>query len=60
MMFRGPDATSTMLAFAREYEIRVIVMGRSHRPWFSRVLGGSILDRLLRESEGMDVVIADV
>jgi two-component system sensor histidine kinase KdpD len=60
MTFRGADVASTMLAFAREYEIRVIVMGRSHRPWLGRVLGGSILDRLLRDSEGIDVVIADV
>ncbi len=60
MTFRGPDVASTMLAFAREYEIRVIVMGRSQRSWLGRLFGGSILDRLLRDSEGIDVVIADV
>jgi two-component system sensor histidine kinase KdpD len=60
MTFRGADVASTMLAFAREYEIRVIVMGRSHRSWLGRLLGRSILDRLLRDSEGIDVVIADV
>jgi two-component system sensor histidine kinase KdpD len=60
MTFRGTDVASTMLAFAREYEIRVIVMGRSHRSWLGRALGGSILDRLLRDSDGIDVVIADV
>lgn len=60
MTFRGADVASTMIAFAREYEIRVIVMGRTHRPWLRRIFGGSILDRLLRESEGIDVLIADV
>ena len=60
MTFRGADVASTMLAFAREYEIRVIVMGRTHRPSYRRLLGGSILDRLLRDAEGIDVLIADV
>jgi two-component system sensor histidine kinase KdpD len=35
-------------------------MGKSHRPWHRRLLEGSILERLLRESEGMDVVVVDV
>ena len=60
MTFRGADVASTMLAFAREYEIRVLVMGRTHRPWLRRLLGGSILDRLLRDSEGLDILIVDV
>ena len=60
MTFRGKDVVSTIVAFAREYEIKVVVMGKSHRPWHRRLLGGSILDRLLRESDGIDVVIVDV
>ena len=60
MTFRGKDVVSTITAFAREYEIKVVVMGKSHRSWHARLLGGSILDRLLRESEGLDVVIVDV
>src|SRR3954451_11712912 len=60
MTFRGADVASTMLAFAREYEIRVIVMGRTHRPPYRRLLGGSILERLIRDSEGLDVMIVDV
>jgi two-component system, OmpR family, sensor histidine kinase KdpD len=60
MTFRGRDVVSTILAFAREYDIRVIVMGKSHRPWHRRLLGGSILERLVRESAGVDVMIVDV
>ncbi len=60
MTFRGKDVVSTITAFAREYDIKVVVMGKSHRPWYARVLGGSILDRLLRESDGLDVVIVNV
>ena len=60
MTFRGKDIVSTVVAFAREYGIKVIVMGKSHRPWHRRLLGGSILERLLRESEDSDVMIVDV
>jgi two-component system sensor histidine kinase KdpD len=60
MTFKGPDVVRTILAFAREYEIRVIVMGKSHRPWYHRLLGVSILDRLVHEATGVDVLIVDV
>jgi two-component system sensor histidine kinase KdpD len=60
MTFRGKDVVSTILAFAREYGIKVVVMGKSHRPWHSRLFGGSILERLVRELEGMDVLVVDV
>jgi len=51
---------STIAAFGREYGIKVIVMGKSNQPWYRRLLGGSILERLLQQSEGMDVMIVDV
>jgi two-component system sensor histidine kinase KdpD len=60
MTFRGKDVVSTIGAFAKEYDIKVVVMGKSHRPWHRRMLGGSILERLLRQSEGLDVMIVDV
>ena len=60
MTFRGPDVASTIAAFGREYGIKVVVMGKSNQPWHRRLLGGSILERLLQQSEGMDVMIVDV
>lgn len=60
MTFRGPDVASTIAAFGREYGIKVVVMGKSNQPWYRRLLGGSILERLLQQSEGMDVMIVDV
>jgi two-component system sensor histidine kinase KdpD len=59
MTFRGQDVASTMLAFAQEYAIKIIVMGKSRQPWYKR-MGGSILDRLSRQAEGFDIMIADV
>jgi two-component system sensor histidine kinase KdpD len=60
MTFRGKDVVSTILAFAKEYGIKVIVMGKSHRPWHRRLFGGSILERLVRESEDTDVMVVDI
>ncbi len=60
MTFRGTDVASTILAFAREYAIKVIVVGKSRQPWYRRVWGRSILERLQGDSEGIDILIADV
>ncbi len=60
MTFRGPDVASTMLAFAREYAIKIIVVGKSRQPWYRRLFGQTILERLERDAEGIDILIADV
>lgn len=60
MTFRGKDVVSTIIAFAREYDIRVIVMGKSRQPWYRRIGGRSILERLALEAEGIDLMIVDV
>ncbi len=60
MTFRGHDVASTFLAFAHEYAIKIIVVGKSRQPWYNRLRYGSILDRLERQSEGIDILIADV
>ncbi len=60
MTFRGRNVASTVAAFAKEYGIRIIVMGKTRQPWYRRLWGESILDRLLRETEGIDVLVVDV
>ncbi len=60
MTFRGRDVASTIAAFAREYEIKVIMIGKSLQPWHRRILHGAILDRLLSQTSGVDVMIVDV
>lgn len=58
MTFKGGDVVSTIAAFAREYGITHIVIGRSQQPWFRRWFKQSVLDRLLRELPGIDVLVA--
>ena len=60
MTFKGVDVPSTIQAFAKEYDIRVVVMGKSRQPWHRRILGGSIIERLIEALEGVDILVADV
>ncbi len=57
MTFRGSDIVSTIAAYAREYSITHLVMGRTQRPWYRRWFGPSILERLLQELPEVDVVV---
>jgi two-component system sensor histidine kinase KdpD len=59
MNFKGSDVVSTIAAFAKEYGITHIVMGRSQRPWYRRWFGQSFLERLLRTIPGVDVLVVD-
>ncbi len=60
MQFRGPNVASTMCAFAREYAIKVIVIGKSRRPWYRRLLGGALLDQLMKLTKDVDIYVIDV
>jgi two-component system sensor histidine kinase KdpD len=60
MTFRGKDVASTIAAFAREYGIKVIVVGKSHQPWHRRLWSGSILEQVVAQTEGVDVMVVDV
>ena len=60
MTFKGADVLSTIRAFVAEYDIRVVVMGRTRQPWHRRLLGGSLAERLLRGLDGVDILVADV
>jgi two-component system sensor histidine kinase KdpD len=59
MTFNGPDVVSAIGAFAREYSITHVVMGRSQRPWYRRWFGQSVLDRLLRTLPDVDVIVVN-
>ena len=60
MTFRGPDVAQTMWSFAQEYAIKVIVIGKSRQPWLRRLTHSSILDRLMKITKDMDLIIVDV
>ncbi len=56
--YKGADVVSTIAAFAREYGITQILVGRTRQPWYKRWFGPSFLDRLVLAVERADVVVA--
>lgn len=58
MTFKGTDVVATIAAFAREYEITHVVVGRTRLPWYRRWFGRSFLDRLLQKMPSADVLVA--
>jgi two-component system sensor histidine kinase KdpD len=57
--WNGPDMPTAAAAFVQEYGITHIVLGRTRQPWYRRWFGRSVLDRLLQEIPGVDVLVVD-
>jgi two-component system sensor histidine kinase KdpD len=59
MPYKGKDFARTVADLVREYGITHLVLGRSQRPWYQRLLRQSPMDRLLEAVPGVDVVVVD-
>jgi two-component system, OmpR family, sensor histidine kinase KdpD len=59
LQFKGTDLVTAIDAFVKEYGVTHIVLGRSQRPWYRRWLSQSVVDRLLQNVRGVDVVVVD-
>ncbi len=57
--FKGEDVVSTIAAFAREYGITHILIGRTLQPWYRRWFGRSLIDRLQQAVRGVDLTVVD-
>jgi two-component system sensor histidine kinase KdpD len=57
MTFKGSNVVATIAAFAREYSITHIVIGRTRQPWYRRWLERTVLNRLLQELPNVDVLV---
>lgn len=53
----GADVARTLIRFAREKGVSMIVVGRTHRSRLHRALRGSVIDRLIGQAEGVDVLV---
>ncbi|HEY2960244.1 MAG TPA: universal stress protein [Actinomycetota bacterium] len=57
---RSGDVAEQIVQAARELGVTQIVLGESHRPRWKELVGQSIIARILRETDGVDVhIIAD-
>jgi two-component system sensor histidine kinase KdpD len=52
---KSDDPAQAILDFARTHDVAHIVVGRSLQPWWSQVLRGSVVVRLLREATEFDL-----
>ena len=57
---RSERAVDALIEFAREHGVRHIVVGRSHKPWWRRLLGQSPVFKLVTEAAGFDLHIVSL
>jgi two-component system, OmpR family, sensor histidine kinase KdpD len=58
MQFSGANVADAIAAFAREYGITHIVLGRSQRPWYRSWFGSSLLDQIVQAIPEATIVVA--
>jgi two-component system sensor histidine kinase KdpD len=57
---RSEKPVEALLQFARDHGVRHIVVGRSHKPWWRRLLGQSPVFKLVTEAAGFDLHIVSL
>jgi two-component system sensor histidine kinase KdpD len=53
----GADPAAEIVAFAKEHQVTLIVMGQSARGRVDEVLRGSIVNRIMRDTRNIDIVV---
>jgi two-component system sensor histidine kinase KdpD len=56
----GEDVAREIIRFAREKGISLVVLGQTHRSWWHRLRRGSVMDRIIENGEGIDVMVVAV
>jgi two-component system sensor histidine kinase KdpD len=57
---RSENPVDALLEFAGDHGVRHIVVGRSHKPWWRRLLGQSPVFKLVTEADGFDLHIVSL
>jgi small GTP-binding protein len=57
---RSDRPVDALLEFGRDHGVRHIVVGRSHKPWWRRLLGQSPVFKLVTEAVGFDLHIVSL
>lgn len=58
---QGDDVAATLLAFAEQYGVGHIVVGRPRRlSWWRRLLHSSVAENLVRSAQGVSIEVCDV
>lgn len=56
----GEDVASAICDFARAKHVTLVIVGRSRRNWIEHLRRGSVVDRLINNRDGLDVLVASV
>ena len=51
------DPVAALVDFARSHGVGYIMIGRTHLPWWRRILGRSTMNRFVEEADGFDLHI---
>ncbi|NOT09239.1 MAG: universal stress protein [Gemmatimonadales bacterium] len=54
------DVAGALCRFAREKGVTLIIVGQSRRSWWGHVARRSVIDRLLHNTEGLDVLVVSL
>jgi two-component system sensor histidine kinase KdpD len=54
----GTDVAATLLKFANEKGVTVILTGQSRRPWWQHLFKGTVVAKLVKNTQGLDVLVA--
>jgi two-component system sensor histidine kinase KdpD len=57
---QGADPAHALTDFARSHGVGVMIIGRSHQPFWKQMIGRSVPLRLVREAAGVDVYIVSL
>jgi two-component system sensor histidine kinase KdpD len=53
----GTDVALEITRFAREKGIALVIVGQTHRSWWHHLRHGSIMERLVKNGDGLDVLV---
>ncbi len=54
---QGDSVADEVIRYVRESGVTFIVMGQSARSRFEEIVRGSIINRIMRETKGIDIVV---
>jgi two-component system sensor histidine kinase KdpD len=57
VQLQGTDVAGALVEFARARGVTLLLVGQSRRSWWQHRLRGSVVDRLVKNAAGMDVLV---
>jgi two-component system sensor histidine kinase KdpD len=54
------DIVGALIKFAGDHGVTVIIVGQSRRSWWRHIRHGSVVERLINNSEGIDVLVVSL